>query len=1012
MPKRPPKGSKKASSKPSKTNKSNGSMKMTMYTAPTMVPRQQTKERLRQGRPGGKRLAAPRSYNGKARSMARRCLDPCDNSNDSGLGFDHHVDRHNMLSSNESLHWADADRAMAKRQKVDVKLENDEVNDNYSFPEHTHTYRDTTTASTTQGVHSGRVVPRGHALLNSIPHSAPITLTSQLQASSRYRDISLSIIYQPEQQHRARYQTEGSRGAVKDRSGNGFPVVQLVGYNKPATLQVFIGSDQGKVAPHMFYQACKVSGKNSTPCNEKTIDGTIVIELQLEPGKDMQGTCDCVGILKERNVDVEHRFPDQLGSRAKKKSTRCRMVFRTTITHTDGMQETLQVCSQPIVCTQPPGVPEISKKSLTSCPASGGLELFIIGKNFLKDTVVYFQTKDESRGRWEQSVVPDKEFLQQTHLICVVPQFFLPDITEPVSVRMYVMSSGKTSEPHSFVYTPVNGAMPSVCIEAQTSPLQQVSFLSKIMPPPDTSLVPLSQRRLSAASIVNTDSMSPPMRCNSSMKQEFMDENSQNSVMDASELQPRFRHISESSLDVQQGDSNLSMINDNSMDMMHHQQMVHANMNENSNLSLVNENSMDMMSGGRTSVCGEIIDETSNHYSPQRSPEMKVMDLRRKMPMATVADLVNTKEPSMATLQSFGMMEHNLVPLPAQTAQSIENYLTNIENKNPFLQQPSNTVLTTSSFMAPQMMSTVSNEEKHEAGTSPIAVAEAALASAQHQTVIQNIENGLLNNTLGNTMPTERLNVLVNCGVESMVSPKESNMLLSQDVMMPSMINTNLTSPLAPPALNTPNSNISPEVILNSQISPSLMCRSATQDALLPSTNLQPICQSTAPHNVNVETTMTNPLLSSSNTSLLVVNGPENAIILSAAADLLETQKNISEILTTTNGEVMPMSQLQTTAGQIGNNFFTTADNATLVDTITKSMAQSNKDFMMPVTVSIPMQGTITGPVVTTLKEMQNEKKCEEELRMVPPSLATMSENDLINIINPSCFDQGNNAMH
>lgn len=59
--------------------------------------------------------------------------------------FDHHVDRHNMLSSNESLHWADADRAMAKRQKVDVKLENDEVNDNYSFPEHTHTYRDTTT---------------------------------------------------------------------------------------------------------------------------------------------------------------------------------------------------------------------------------------------------------------------------------------------------------------------------------------------------------------------------------------------------------------------------------------------------------------------------------------------------------------------------------------------------------------------------------------------------------------------------------------------------------------------------------------------------------------------------------------------------------------------------------------------------------------------------------------------------------------------------------------------------
>lgn len=51
-------------------------------------------------------------------------------------------------------------------------------------------------------------------------------------------DIALSIIKQPEQQHRARYQTEGSRGAVKDREGNGFPVVQLSGYHKPATLQV------------------------------------------------------------------------------------------------------------------------------------------------------------------------------------------------------------------------------------------------------------------------------------------------------------------------------------------------------------------------------------------------------------------------------------------------------------------------------------------------------------------------------------------------------------------------------------------------------------------------------------------------------------------------------------------------------------------------------------------------------------------------------------------------------
>lgn len=99
-----------------------------------------------------------------------------------------------------------------------------------------------------------------------------------------------------------RYQTEGSRGAVKDRSGNGFPIVKLSGYDKPTTLQIFIGTDIGRVAPHMFYQACKVSGKNSTPCNEKKIEGTILIEIDLKSETEMTATCDCVGILKVRHA--------------------------------------------------------------------------------------------------------------------------------------------------------------------------------------------------------------------------------------------------------------------------------------------------------------------------------------------------------------------------------------------------------------------------------------------------------------------------------------------------------------------------------------------------------------------------------------------------------------------------------------------------------------------------------------------------------------------------------------
>lgn len=67
---------------------------------------------------------------------------------------------------------------------------------------------------------------------------------------------------------------------------------------------------------------------------------------------------------------------------------------------------------------QPPGVPEVCKKSLESSPVEGGLELFIIGKNFLKDTFVVFKESIDSTqaslaSSWEMKVVPDKEYLQQ-----------------------------------------------------------------------------------------------------------------------------------------------------------------------------------------------------------------------------------------------------------------------------------------------------------------------------------------------------------------------------------------------------------------------------------------------------------------------------------------------------------------------------------------------------------------------------------------------------------------------
>jgi Rel homology dimerisation domain/Rel homology DNA-binding domain len=212
-----------------------------------------------------------------------------------------------------------------------------------------------------------------------------------------------------------------------------------------------------------------VTSKNSTSCNEKKVDGTVVIEIDLKPEKDMTVICDCVGILKERNVDVEHRIGKDNNvslslSRNKKKSTKCRMVFRTKINEEKDFSEILEVCSFPITCTQPPGVPEISKKSLDSCSVLGGKELFIIGKNFSKDTRVSFVRYDSGtpisenpKKVWEKIVQPDKEYLQQTHLICVIPPYISNEtISYPIKTQIYVTSNNKTSEAHNFYYTEIS----------------------------------------------------------------------------------------------------------------------------------------------------------------------------------------------------------------------------------------------------------------------------------------------------------------------------------------------------------------------------------------------------------------------------------------------------------------------------------------------------------------------------------------------------------------------------
>lgn len=54
-----------------------------------------------------------------------------------------------------------------------------------------------------------------------------VPLNKDLRSSLPDRGIKLYFVQQPEKQHRARYLTEGSRGAVKDQEGTGHPILQV-----------------------------------------------------------------------------------------------------------------------------------------------------------------------------------------------------------------------------------------------------------------------------------------------------------------------------------------------------------------------------------------------------------------------------------------------------------------------------------------------------------------------------------------------------------------------------------------------------------------------------------------------------------------------------------------------------------------------------------------------------------------------------------------------------------------
>uniref|UniRef100_A0A4W5LX22 Nuclear factor of activated T cells 1 n=1 Tax=Hucho hucho TaxID=62062 RepID=A0A4W5LX22_9TELE len=280
----------------------------------------------------------------------------------------------------------------------------------------------------------------------------------QLPSSSG--PYSLQIEVQPKSHHRAHYETEGSRGAVKALAG-GHPVVQLQGYreSEPLTLQLFIGTaDDRLLRPHAFYQVHRITGKTvSTPSHEVLQSNTKVLEIPLLPENNMRAIIDCAGILKLRNSDIELRKGEtDIG----RKNTRVRMVFRVHINQPTGRTLSLQAASNPIECSQRSAqeLPLVDKQTLETCPAAGGERMLLSGHNFQHDSkVVFVEKAQDGHHLWETEAKVDKDSSKSTSLLIEIPPYRNQRISNPVQVNFYVCNGKrKRSQYQRFTYMSAN----------------------------------------------------------------------------------------------------------------------------------------------------------------------------------------------------------------------------------------------------------------------------------------------------------------------------------------------------------------------------------------------------------------------------------------------------------------------------------------------------------------------------------------------------------------------------
>uniref|UniRef100_A0A183C270 RHD_dimer domain-containing protein n=1 Tax=Globodera pallida TaxID=36090 RepID=A0A183C270_GLOPA len=255
-------------------------------------------------------------------------------------------------------------------------------------------------------------------------------------------ECKLVVLRQPEEQHRARYASEGSRGAIKDRSGTSFCTIQLL-----ERLEVMLRPENGMVVVLDCVGIMKICAYGANN-NRNALSNCLAPGRKSSNSRHQRRTKARADGTERAHANENAQHQQHHLEPTERSQNDVHIVAQVELL--EGRM--LQMHTEAIRCVQQLGCPDVLKMSLHEASSSGGQQLFIIGRNFNPKNlrVLFREYNNDGALGWSAEARLDQRLVHQCHIVCTVPTY--QHLNRSALVSVTVICGPKQSHPINFSY--------------------------------------------------------------------------------------------------------------------------------------------------------------------------------------------------------------------------------------------------------------------------------------------------------------------------------------------------------------------------------------------------------------------------------------------------------------------------------------------------------------------------------------------------------------------------------